>query len=286
MHRTRLSTGVLTGLLALGGALVAASPASADYSSAYELTTRPDGLPATDDPARRLVAGTLGVGADRDGLEAWASIELAGEPNQADDALLVLSFGSLDYETGACTVTWERTISTFAPETSPADPVDLASSATRVGTVVEARWELTAEQHALIDQGCAAARVVDPVDGTTYDGLDGEYSGGVISDPIYVAKITGVSGRHVRPGRWSTLRLEVRSRSDVRGFSVTGRQRGVTVRTRESDRVLPPGSTTTVRVQVRLEREKPIELSLFLHTYGSAFGPVDVRRVRLVPQRR
>ena len=101
----------------------------------------------------------------------------------------------------------------------------------------------------------------------------------------YAATLVGVSGRHVRPGRWSRLEVEVRADSDVRGFSIGGGGRGVEVRPKEFGRSLPPGSVATVHVRALLKRDHPRRIDLYLQTYGSAFGPVDRLRTRLVPRR-
>jgi hypothetical protein len=280
---------LLAGLVAVGLSglvVVSGAPAVAGSSDVYELQLRPEGLPSTDVAARQILSGTLALFADRDRREVTATVQLAGEPTPVDDAQVLVRFGDLDSPTGPCVITWERRISTFAPQASPPDPADVSTAATREGTTLEVTWSLTPEQFGLASGSCAEARVVDPVDDQVLDGLDGVYAGGVISDPVYLARLGEVSGRLVHPRRWSTIRVEVRSRSDVRGFAISGRGKAVEVRPLSTDRQVQRGDTTTVRVDVRLTKKRPACVTLFLDTYGSAFGPVDSKQVRLVPRQR
>ena len=263
---------LVAAVLLLGGLLAVPAPAHSEAILRWSFEERPDGLPATAEPARTLASGYAALAIGRGGSRLSAPVELAGVPTAETGSELHLRIGTVD-ESGACVTDWELVVPTL-------DPSGLAS---REGTTLQVAASMGLES---IDLRCAAVSLV-AADGALLDRLEDDQSGLIIADPGAMARIKEVTGRQVRPHHWSTVWVRVGHRgAEADGVRVTAAGAGVRVRGYTARLTLHQGDEVWAPLRVKLLSRRTAELRITARPFGYlAFVFPGTREVLLRPTR-
>lgn len=269
--RAALLMGVVA-LVAAGVPVAVAGPASATLIDSWTFDQRPADLPATDDPARALesASGTVSYGPDG---EVDVQVTLGGVPDEQDTATLHLALGTPD-GTGGCVPGWETSVPTW-------DPADGSTGGS-------ADVDVTGTFALGVTWTCGEVWLSSADGAETYDRLAGGVSGHLIADPGARLRLGSVSGTRVRPHRWQTLHLRVRSfGSPIDGVRVRGRGHDVRVRRSHIATPLEDRESTRIAVRVRLDASHRRRVQLEVTPYGYlAFPHPTTKLVWLRPVRR
>lgn len=258
-------------LLLVGGLLALAAPAQGDVILQWRFEDRPAGLPATGEPAQTLASGYAALGVGPDGSRFSATVDLLGVPAPETRADLHLRVGTVD-DAGACVTDWELVVPTLDP----------SGPASRDGTTIQVSAAMGRESTDA--PRCASASLV-AADGTMLDRLEDPQSGLVVADPGAMARIKQVTGRHVRPHRWSTVWVLVGHRgAEADGVRVTAAGAGVRVRGYTAELTLRDGDHVWAPVRVRVRGDRDRELRISARPFGDlAFAFPGSRTVLLRP---
>lgn len=274
--RARLFSLGISGLLL--ASLLAVAPAADAESYRYRFDHRPDGLPATEEPAQTLVSAAADIRTATDST-LDAGVVLGAEPTVATDALLRLALGEV--RDGTCHETWAVEVSTF-------EPTGIAS---RTGTTISLEADDVQDVRAGV--WCGSVSVLS-ADGsrTVLDRLEEPSEDEmVVDDTGGAGTVLKVRNQRVEPGRWATLWMLVDYEGDdAQGYSVYGRPDRddigfVEAKSSQFRSELVWGSRTWVPVQVRLTGKKPRRIELYARPYVAGWSSSVTKVVTIRPTR-
>lgn len=269
---TRLLARVLSLVVGLGvvaGLPTATAPAVADSGDTWVFDMRPDGTQPPAEPAHRIEEAHLVVNPR---LVA-GTVELGAAPTESTDSEIQVSLGVLR-EDGSCLV--RRLVGT--PTFEPVRPSRREGASVRVDLPLTggADWQRWT---------CVRLAVV-AADGTVLDRRDGTNAGSIISDPVGDVAIRAVTGKQVRPGRWTYVEVAVENTgSEAYGILVSGAGRGVRTEPAVYGAPVYWGESVRVYLRVKLVRARGAYLTIKAAPVGGFLhADTDERKVWLRPR--
>ncbi|MEP9363931.1 hypothetical protein ABLE68_13265 [Nocardioides sp. CN2-186] len=262
---------VVLGLALVVGGLGAA-PADASISYSWRFDSRPAGLPAATVPAQTLVFAAAGAESGEGPAQLRAEVVLGGVPDASTKSYLEIALGVVQ-DDGTCAMDWQLTVPTDepgGPVTRGGDRLSISTTLAPLDFVDRCGWvQLTA------------------ADGTVLDRLDAPGAGTAIGDPGGVIRIRAVDGLRVQPHQWARIWVRIGYHgSPAHAVRLSGKGRGVDVRTTLQDVELRDGDSLWIPLRVRLTRSAPAQVALDALPRGYlAFPQAGHRDVVLRPAR-
>jgi len=218
-----------------------------------KLAERPAGLPGAGAGAARRLAPPVSVRLDRGTSRITATAKLQATPTAAGVSTLVLSTGTLevDGENSTCYASNEWTTPTFGT---------MSAGFSRNGATI--RFSLKTLD-AYDDADCAFVVLTNGDRTTTYDALIGDLNPVYAKAKFKIKNVKLFSSKKIKlvPGVWTKLDVAFKNTSnvDATGVRITGKGKGVKVRTTRVGKVYS-GWSLTPEVQVKLLRKKAAKI--------------------------